>query len=367
MGVKPVWWVAILAVTFVGGCARGVDDAALAARIQSQISSDNLLKDADLRVSALRGEVTLSGTVPSEAARRAAFRIASQAPGAKNVNDQMAVVEAAAVATDHSPASISTNTAAQTRSRQREESKRRDSGADEAKSVESAPPAPTIARLRMSYTPITETVQPTPPQMVTTPAQAPLLPALAPGPQSPPLPKDIVVPANTMLTVRMIDTVDSSVNHAGEIFHAALETPLVVDSQTIVPRGADIYVRLASAKIAGRLKGKSELHMELLKLEFQGRSYSLYSSTYTVTGNSKGSSTAKKVGSGAAVGAVIGAIAGAGAGAAIGAGVGAGAGAVWNVMSKGKQVKIPSETRLDFQLEQAVTVTVIPRPTFATK
>jgi hypothetical protein len=61
------------------------------------------------------------------------------------------------------------------------------------------------------------------------------------------------------------------------------------------------------------------------------------------------------------LGALIGALAGGGKGAAIGAGVGAGAGGVYQGATGGKKVKIPSETKLDFQLEQPVTVTVMPR------
>ena len=63
------------------------------------------------------------------------------------------------------------------------------------------------------------------------------------------------------------------------------------------------------------------------------------------------------------MGAIIGALAGGGKGAAIGAGVGAAGGGVYQGATKGKQVKIPSETKLDFQLEQPVTVTVMPRAT----
>ena len=161
----------------------------------------------------------------------------------------------------------------------------------------------------------------------------------------------------------MIDGVDSSVNQPGEIFHASLDAPIVVDDQVIVPKGADVYVRLANASSAGHLTGKSELHMELIKLEYQGRSYPLVSSTYSLSGGSRGKNTAAKVGGGAALGAIIGALAGGGKGAAIGAGVGAGAGGVYQGATKGKQVKIPSETKLDFQLEQPVTVTVMPRAT----
>ena len=57
---------------------------------------------------------------------------------------------------------------------------------------------------------------------------------------------------------------------------------------------------------------------------------------------------------------VIGAIAGGGKGAAIGAAAGAGAGGAYQAATRGKQVKVPSETKLDFQLEQPVTVTVMP-------
>ena len=159
----------------------------------------------------------------------------------------------------------------------------------------------------------------------------------------------------------MIDGVDSAVNQAGEIFHASLDAPIVVDDQVTVPRGADVYVRLANASSAGHLTGKSELHLELIKLEYQGRSYPVVSSTYSLAGSSRGKNTAEKVGGGAALGAIIGALAGGGKGAAIGAGVGAGAGGVYQGATRGKQVKVPSETKLDFQLEQPVTVTVMPR------
>jgi len=159
----------------------------------------------------------------------------------------------------------------------------------------------------------------------------------------------------------MIDSVDSSVNHAGEIFHASLEAPVVVDNEVVVPRGADVYVRLAAAGQAGHYKGKSELHLELIKLEFQGRSYPLTSGTYSLAGGSRGKNTGEKVGGGAVVGAVIGALAGGGKGAGIGAAAGGAGGAIWNGVTRGKKVKIPAETKLDFQLEQPVTVTVMPR------
>jgi hypothetical protein len=162
------------------------------------------------------------------------------------------------------------------------------------------------------------------------------------------------------MTIRMIDSVDSSVNQPGEIFHASLDQPLISGDRVVVPNGADVYVRLVNASSAGKMTGSSELRLELVKLEFQGQSYPLVSSTYTLNGASRGKDTAKKVGAGAVLGTLIGAIAGGGRGAAIGAGVGAAAGGGYQAATHGKQVRIPSETKLDFQLEQPLTVTVQP-------
>lgn len=171
----------------------------------------------------------------------------------------------------------------------------------------------------------------------------------------------VEIAAGTTLTIRMIDGVDSSVNQPGEIFRASLENPIVSGDRVVVPKGADVYTRLVSSSSAGKFSGKSELHLELVKLDFQGKSYSLVSSTYSLSGDSRGKNTAEKVGGGAVLGAIIGALAGGGKGAAIGAGVGGAGGGVYQAATHGKQVRIPSETKLDFQLDQPVTVNVMPQ------
>ena len=158
----------------------------------------------------------------------------------------------------------------------------------------------------------------------------------------------------------MIDGVDSAVNHAGEMFHATLDSPIVIDDQIVVPAGTDMYLKLTNAKSAGHMTGQSTLALELVRMEFQGKSYPLVSGDYTQTGSSRGKRTAATVGGGAAIGAVLGAVIGGGKGAAIGAASGAGAGTVVQGVTKGQQVQIPSETRLDFSLEQPVEVSYFP-------
>jgi hypothetical protein len=154
----------------------------------------------------------------------------------------------------------------------------------------------------------------------------------------------------------MIDSVDSDKNHVGDRFRASLEQDFVVDGMTIAPKGADVYGRLSEAKEAGHIQGKSQLKLELTDILIRNKLQPIMTGDYDVSGSSRGSDTAKKVGIGAVAGTVIGAIAGGGRGAAIGAGVGAGAGAAVQVVTKGEQVHVPSETLLSFRIAQPFTV-----------
>ena len=168
----------------------------------------------------------------------------------------------------------------------------------------------------------------------------------------------ITIPAGQPILVRMIDAVDSSKNHVGDIFHASLETDLNVNGALVARKGTDVYCRLAEAKDAGHFSGSSELQLELTRMVVDGHDYPLVSSDYTLKGKGRDKNTAEKVGGGAAVGAIIGAIAGGGKGDAIGAGAGSAAGAGVQVFTKGERVKVPSETLLEFRLQQPATVTV---------
>jgi outer membrane biosynthesis protein TonB len=330
--------VALLAL--LGGCSKAPNDATLSEQIKAQMFSDAALKDSNLQVTVSKGEVTLAGTVPSDAARLEAYKLATQTPGITKVNDQMSVQTAQAA-----PAATPAPEPAP------------EPAPHKARTHKRAPAAEADTQQVASATPPEPASQPTP---APAPQPAPAAAPAPPPPPPPPQPKQVDVPAGTTVTIRMIDGVDSSVNHAGEVFHASLEAPLVVDNQVIVPKGADVFVRLANASSAGHLTGKSDLKLELIKMDFQGRSYPLVSSTYDISGTSRGKRTAATVGGAAAIGALIGAIAGGGKGAAIGAGVGAGSGGVYQGVTKGKQVKIPSETKLDFQLEAPVTITYMP-------
>lgn len=168
----------------------------------------------------------------------------------------------------------------------------------------------------------------------------------------------ITVPTGTRLTVRTVDAIDSDRNHVGDKFAATLDQPLYVNELLVIPKGADVYGRLEEAKEAGHLAGKAQLKLSLTGVVVNGQTYAISTGDYDLSGKSRTANTAKKVGGGAAVGAVIGAIVGGGKGAAVGAGVGAGAGTAVQIATRGDQVHVPSETLLEFALDQPVTIPV---------
>jgi hypothetical protein len=333
--------IAVFIALLTFACASGPSDEQIATEIKAKFYATEGLRNTNLQVTAKNGEVTLSGDVPSDAVRIEAFKLALDAQGVRKVHDQM-IVRVAEI---------------------------------EPPPVEEPKPAPRPVVKAVYTKPATRraAAAPAPAPIVQDPAPAPIVqdpapaqaPAPAPAPQvaappPPPQPKKITIDAGTSLAVRMIDSIDSGVNQPGETFRASLDAPIDVDGEEVIPRGADVTVRLSEAKAAGRMAGRGELKLDVAYLEFQGKRYTVQTSDVSKVGRSEGKRTAATVGGTAAVGAIIGAIAGGGKGAAIGAAAGAGAGAGASVLTKGQQVKVPSETLLEFRLESPLTVTVYP-------
>jgi len=170
--------------------------------------------------------------------------------------------------------------------------------------------------------------------------------------------KRVTVPAGTRILVRMIDSVDSSKQKAGYRFTAALEANLQAYDVTVARKGTRVYGVLAQASSSGKFKGSSQLTLELTDIEINGTAYPLMTTDYEVKGKGEGGNTAKKVVGGAGLGALIGGLAGGGKGAGIGALVGLGAGTAVAATKKGEQVSVPSETLLEFRLEQPTELPV---------
>lgn len=166
----------------------------------------------------------------------------------------------------------------------------------------------------------------------------------------------ITLAAGTVVTIRTIDSIDSSRNHTGQEFTATVDAPVVSNSQVVIPQGSNAKVRLANSQNSGRVEGSAQLELELASITVNGVTYPVQSGYYQQHGASRGQRTGKAAAGGAILGGLIGAIAGGGKGAAIGAGGGAAIGAGTSVAMKGSTVRVPSETRIDFTLRQPVTI-----------
>jgi hypothetical protein len=169
-------------------------------------------------------------------------------------------------------------------------------------------------------------------------------------------PANVTIPAGTRISVRTIDAIDSTYSLVGDRFQASLEEPLTLEGDVVVAKGTLVYGRLTQSKESGTFTGRSRLRLELTGIVVSGKMVPVVTGEYEVTGKSRGASTAKRTVGGAALGAIIGAAADGGQGAAIGAGVGAGAGASSEIITGGDQVKVPSETLLDFTLQEDVSI-----------
>jgi len=180
-------------------------------------------------------------------------------------------------------------------------------------------------------------------------------PSVSSMPQPAP-PAPIQLSAGTNLMIRMIDAVDSEKASVGQTFRATMDEPVTVNGDAVIPRGADVVVKLVDSKESGRATGRAELALSLQSVSVNGRMVDINTQTVTRESDSRGKKTATAAGIGAALGTIIGAAAGGGKGAAVGAGAGAATGAGVEMATKGERVRVPSEARLTFVLDSAVNI-----------
>lgn len=168
--------------------------------------------------------------------------------------------------------------------------------------------------------------------------------------------KPVVLPAGTVLTVRLGEAVGSKISQAGQSFSATLAQPVEVAGKTVIPAGAEASGVVVDAKPLGRFKGGAVLQLKLNSVSIHGTDRPIETSAVMRTEKGKGKRTAVMAGGGAGLGALIGGLAGGGKGAAIGALAGAGAGTGGAAFTGNKDIVIPAESALSFTLSQPLQV-----------
>jgi hypothetical protein len=174
--------------------------------------------------------------------------------------------------------------------------------------------------------------------------------SFAPGETS----KTFTVPAGTIVSVRLGETLGSKVSQSGQNFDATLAEPLVVEEKEVIPAGAGAHGVVVDAKPLGRFKGAASLQIALTSI----KDYNVQTASVNRSAKGKGKRTAVMIGGGAGAGALIGALAGGGKGAAIGALVGGGAGTAGAAFTGNKDIVLPAETVVSFKLLQPIEVKI---------
>jgi hypothetical protein len=179
-----------------------------------------------------------------------------------------------------------------------------------------------------------------------------------PAPRLPDPPHTVTLNAGMLLPVRLVDGLSTERNLPGDTFTGSLDKELVMDGFVIAERGARVEGKVVAADRGGKVKGVAALAVELTRLRTSdGQNIAIQTDSFERHAEETHTQDAAKVGGGAALGAIIGAIAGGGKGAAVGAAAGGAAGAGGVLLTRGKEVRLPSETRINFRLSTPVTIT----------
>jgi hypothetical protein len=352
MPVRLFALAAILASSF--GCTRKADDAKISSEIQSKYGQDSGLSTKQLSVQASNGVVTISGFVDNDAQRAAAARQAAAVDGVKEVVNNLQVASAS---NGFAPALPVRKVAATKLTAPISSSK-----SPSVRKSNQSRTAEDVAAGNDSTAESNNTIAKNSPESAP-PEDQPSSAASSPGtPPKPPQPLKVTIEQGTPISVRLIDSIDSEKNQAGDTVHATLNTPLSAEGSEAIPAGTDISGHVVEVKSAGKFAGQSLVVLQLDSISANGKSYNLQTDQFRKEGSSRGKNTAEKVGGGAILGGIIGAIAGGGKGAAIGTAAGAGVGAGAQAASKAHQIKLPSETVLNFTLQAPVTVVKPPVP-----
>jgi hypothetical protein len=303
------------------------------------LDSSKALKEDLITAATIESEVTLSGTVSTEASSELAEAIASHVAGVTKVHNNLQVGNPQAAANvgdagaQQSPQSDPSGNASA------EPPPAPGDGPmnvpDQSQAQNSAPPAP-YGRPRYR------------------PAQPPIQADEAPkGP--------VTIAQGTLLELRTNEPVNTKHAKDGQEVQFTVIRDVNAVGILAIPRGATVHGVVTEVKKAGDLAGSPELALRLTSLDLGGQSYPLQTDLFKVKGPGKGGQTAGNVFGGAVLGAIIGGAVGRGPGAAIGAAAGAGAGTAASAASPGPGVWIPAEARVDFHLSQPLTVTPVSR------
>ena len=333
---------AVLAMGLIAGCKSkqpaAPTDPQMTSAIQSKIQGEPALQGQNIQVSVNGGVATLSGAVIDSASRALAGNDSGSVAGVKTVVNNLTVqTEQQAEAAPVPESAAKSRPEKRLRERHNRDDSRRSSEMPPQRQTYNAPP----------------------PAQNTPPAQ---MQESAPPPPPQPVALPVTLPAGTAIPVILTEALDTKTAQPNDVFHATLASDLISGGVVAIPRGARVLGQVVDSKEAAHFKGQAYISLDLTQISVYGKKIDVRTDTFSREGKARGKNTAEKTGGGALLGALIGGLAGGGKGAAIGALAGGGAGAGVNAVTRGEEIKIPSESRLEFHLQAPVTLTATTPP-----
>ena len=164
------------------------------------------------------------------------------------------------------------------------------------------------------------------------------------------------MPAGTPITISLGSTIGSKLSKTGDSFSGSVAKDVLIGNAVAIPQGSNVSGSVTDAKALGRFAGGASLQIRLDSIEIKGANVPVQASAKSFSEKGKGKRTAVMAGGGAALGGIIGALAGGGKGAAIGAAAGAGAGTGGAAFTGNKDVVLPAESDVTFELSQPLEV-----------
>ena len=337
------------------------------------------LKNDLITAATIQGEVTLSGTVSSDASKQLAESIAAHVDGVTKVHNNLQIGNPGADAQNPQPAPSADEMPDPDQSQaQKQMANLPPPGpAPDANPQDQGPPPGPANNPQQPQYPQQGGYpqQPNYPQQGGYPpppparpqyqnpqnSQYPPYPQYQPAPQAPayqPARGPVTIPAGTLLQVRTSEPVDSKRAKDGEPVQFTVIQDVVAGGYLAIPRGATVHGVVTEVKNegSGHLAGSSVLALALTSLDLGGQSYPLDTNQFRVKGPNKAGQTASNAVGGALIGAIIGCAVGRGPGCAIGAGVGAAGGTAASAASGGPRVWIPAEALVTFHINAPLTV-----------
>lgn len=178
----------------------------------------------------------------------------------------------------------------------------------------------------------------------------------APAQEAPRERAPLVVPSGKEITVRLGSAIGSKLSQPGESFSGTIAKDVMVGDEVAIPRGTEVTGTVVDAKALGRFKGGAVLEVRLDSINLHGRDHRVQAAARTFTAKGKGKRTAILAGGGAALGGLIGGLAGGGKGAVIGLAAGGGAGAGGAAFTGNKEIELPAESALTFELTHSLEI-----------